>query len=103
MVLYGYVQNNPINYKDPSGMSPIGDAYAYYKWLRNADDIMKLALQIRVYRDKASDALSRGKCEEAIIYDQGADNLEKIYYQRLLQLGLTSPLSYGPPNILPPN
>ena len=53
--------------------------------------VRKIAEQIARDKDKAADALLRGRCEEAQIYQDEANALYKIYLDLLLKLGMNPP------------
>jgi type VI secretion system secreted protein Hcp len=80
-----------MDHKDIFEASLIGDSYKWIKWLWHAKELTELAKQITDAKNKSYDAMSKGKNDEAIIYDELARNLEKIYLQRLRELGLSAP------------
>ena len=89
--LFAYAGNNPLNFTDPNGTSFIGNAYSWLKWGRDAEVVRKIATQIARDKDMAMDALLRGHCQEAQIYEDEANALYKIYLDLLKKLAMNPP------------
>jgi RHS repeat-associated protein len=101
--LFGYAQNNPVTIIDPSGKSVLGHLYNAYqigRWLWNANDLLKLNEPISRCRIKSEEARQKGNTDESIIYENGANDMQKIYLERLNELSLDTPNVIVKPNTI---
>lgn len=92
--VFAYVQNNPVNFIDPSGTSAISLLWAarnWYVYFRNEKDLLKIAAYKTDFESKGWDAFCKGKTGEAEIYLEAAKGMNQIYLDRLAELGLKAP------------